>query len=82
MYIMEAAAIATGEGIMMYRNGWKINAFVKPTNTEECCIVYAYDGSKNKLRKMAVRWNPKAADLVANDWQTVNTMKQGYTRKN
>lgn len=35
---------------------------IRPTNDPECCIVY----KKNK--PSAKRWNPKAEDLMAEDW--------------
>ena len=38
-------------------NGIKI----RPTNTDECCIV-------SNAKKEAPRWNPQAEDLIADDW--------------
>lgn len=49
------------------RGGWRSKElFIKPTNTDKCCIFY------KKGKPFANRWNPKAEDLIANDWIVVD----------
>lgn len=42
---------------------------IKPTTSPDCCVVYSNGGERS-----AVRWNPDAIDLTANDWQVVNNL--------
>jgi len=39
-----------------------------PTDTTNCCIGFLKDENGN-LKKSAVRWNPYAEDLIADDWE-------------
>ncbi len=66
MNIQEACklAIASGKKITREDEFWEYgNLKIEPTDTDECCI--AYSGPIDKC----ARWEPKAEDLVANDWK-------------
>ena len=85
MNITEASSKATVKGYAMYRKGWKFNyfSFVKPTDTEECCIILEWNIKTNEIKKTAVRWNPRLSDLIANDWEVIDvvkTMKTGVNK--
>lgn len=61
--ICEAVKIATQSNKKIFRDKWgNIGLYIQPTNGPECCIVY-----KNN-KPSAKRWNPKAEDLTADDW--------------
>lgn len=63
MNIMEAVSTAIESGRCIKRQTpiWK-QLKVKPTNGEECFIIYGAD------RGPAPRWNPTADDILATDW--------------
>lgn len=51
---------------------WEGRIKILPTNTPECCI--AFIGDQNSYP----RWEPNAADLIADDW-TVIQKERGQT---
>ncbi len=74
MFIHEAINARTADKPCITREAWKIfNSSVSmegirllPTNTPDCCILFS-NGRKIPSRG----WQPKAEDLVADDWITV-----------
>lgn len=66
MNIQEATKQAVAEGKQITRiNAWwgggESGIKIRPTDTDECCIVSI---AKNEVP----RWNPQAEDLTADDW--------------
>ena len=41
---------------------------LKPTNTDECCIIFSVDKTVPPIRG----WQPRAEDLVSNDWIVID----------
>lgn len=69
MYIHQAAIQALCDGKSITRAGGLVWAKVKitPTNTDDCCIIYStFEDRTSK------RWNPKADDLIADNWVVVD----------
>lgn len=62
MTIQEATAKAMEQGRAITRRSWKGHAFVRPTNTPDCCFLFGSGEAPGP------RWNPKAGDLMADDW--------------
>lgn len=60
MNIIEATKRCILNNKVMYRECFD-QILYEPTNTDECIIVRFEN-------KKAVRWNPTADDIVANDW--------------
>ena len=54
-------AMLVGKGITRKNELWK-NITLIPTNTD-CCIIVV-NGNKSS----AIRWQPSADDLIAEDW--------------
>lgn len=69
MYIHEAVEKSMEEGKSIFRQGYEA-MLILPTDTTDCCIGFIMepDGS---YEKAAVRWNPTAEDLMADDWKLV-----------
>ena len=67
MNIIEAILEAKKENVEIARSWWKDSLSIRPTDSPECCIVIDL---KNK-KPLASRWNPKAEDLTANDWELI-----------
>lgn len=66
MNIQEATKKAVAEGKQITRtNSWwgggENGIKIRPTNTDECCIV-------STAKMEVLRWNPQAEDLIADDW--------------
>ncbi|MCY1585621.1 DUF2829 domain-containing protein [Staphylococcus pettenkoferi] len=73
MNIQEATKLATKELLTMTRKEWKEShqAQVLPTNDSFLnCILSSNDG------KCLVRyWQPSADDLMADDWEVINPIR-------
>ncbi|MCL9969796.1 DUF2829 domain-containing protein [Anoxybacillus kestanbolensis] len=73
MNIQEATKLALEKGLCITRTGDELYKFmrIKPTDTPDCCIVFPspeYERIAGKKISPAKRWNPKAEDLLADDW--------------
>ena len=76
MLIHEAVREAREKGLAIRRTGnlenslWGVTA-VLPTDTFDCCFIFATDRSDHRAAKIEVgrRWNPLAEDLMADDWE-------------
>lgn len=62
MLIHEAAALAHEFDAVMTRRAWPAVIKIRPTDSEECCIICKPGGKKTP------RWQPKLVDLIADDW--------------
>lgn len=56
---------AEAEGLIT-RPLWCGCLHIKPTNDPECCVMYG------KGQAPCPRWQPKAEDLMANDWEVTS----------
>ena len=67
MNIHDAVAEALKKNAYIRRSGLIWSAcLIKPTNSYNCCIIFCIGGcSPFKW------WNPKAEDLMADDWEVV-----------
>lgn len=63
MNIQKAITAAMAIDALITRTAWKGHLHIKPTNWPECCILRA------KGRAPGPRWQPKAEDLMADDWE-------------
>lgn len=75
MDIIEATKQAMEKGMGLTRPSFQGMDYLVPTNTKECYIVIPMD-FKFKGRycddiPAAPRWNPCAADILADDWIVV-----------
>lgn len=61
--ICKAAREAVKTGQLISRAAWPDGLWVRPTNTDECCII-GMEG-----RTPSPRWQPAAEDLIADDWE-------------
>lgn len=64
MNIQEATKKALEEHKHIQRRAQKIQ--IKPTDSEYCCLVW----HPTKM-EYGARWNPKAKDILADDWEVV-----------
>lgn len=70
MNIIDATKQAMEQGRGMTNSSLKeINCYLLPTNTSECYIVMPNNYKHTEKRKVAARWNPHAADIIAEDWE-------------
>ncbi len=46
-----------------------IGCYLLPTNTNECYLVIPDKYTHKSKRKVAARWNPRAADILSEDWE-------------
>ena len=63
--IHEAVSAALSTGLCIRRNGppiWR-ELKVDPTNDDQGCVLYS-----NSNKVPCPRWQPKAEDLMADDW--------------
>lgn len=71
MNIQEAARQALANDLVMYRTADEdvrfLNEFIKPTNSYNACIISGLVSSDGH-RTAAPRWNPRADELIADDW--------------
>ncbi|WP_194746560.1 Thoeris anti-defense Tad2 family protein [Staphylococcus chromogenes] len=73
MNIQEATKLATKGLLMMTRNEWKKShqTQILPTNDSFLqCVVSSKDG-ENLVRY----WQPSADDLMADDWEVINPIR-------
>lgn len=71
MYIHQAVKKAVEQnGIIMRttESGAGVCYGVKPTNSHDACLLIL---GENKKEKIVRWWNPKADDLMANDWEVI-----------
>lgn len=72
MYINEAVKQALKQGKAITRTTEKVEfPLIFPTNTVGYCIMYSYNPYKRKGSQhdhFTKMWNPRADDLMANDW--------------
>ena len=73
MNIIEATKKAMEKGIGLTRPSFKNAVYLVPTNTKECYIIIPVDfklkGKSYGDISAAPRWNPHAADILADDWE-------------
>lgn len=63
IYIQTAVKRALNKNKFIMRKAYEFMEIkIKPTNTPDCCICFI------EGKPSAKRWNPKAEDLIANDW--------------
>ena len=65
--ITEATKEALKSNNYIIRTCWDWGLVVQPTDTTDCCIVLNADTKE----RVGQRWNPKAEDLTADDWELV-----------
>ncbi|EHM46142.1 Thoeris anti-defense Tad2 family protein [Flavonifractor plautii] len=63
MEIQKAVRKAVETGGFITRPLWCGRLHIKPTNEPECCVLHG------KGRAPCPRWQPKAEDLMADDWE-------------
>lgn len=71
MYIHEATKTAVRVCGCIVRPKWRGHVHIKPTNTPECCWVL------RKGKAPCPRWEPKAEDLMADDWEITSEELNG-----
>ncbi len=70
MNIVEATQKALEKGVGITNTSFKkIECYLLPTNTKECYMIVPIGYSHTKKRRTAARWNPHAADILADDWE-------------
>ena len=73
MNIIEATRKAIRKGLGITRPTFKKEAYLLPTNTNECYIViptgFKLKNKNSGYASAAPRWNPHAADVLADDWE-------------
>lgn len=64
VYIQEAVKMAEENNSCITRSNswWGKHIKIKPTDTEDCCIMIPQEG------QVGNRWNPCKEDLLADDW--------------
>lgn len=80
MYIQEAVKESLASGKWIQRKSW-LTCFagkiaILPTNTYDCCIVGRLNIETGFVENQEKYWNPKAEDLVADDWEVVDGWNQ------
>lgn len=45
------------------------NYYILPTNTAECFLLIPIGLTHASQEKVCPRWNPKATDILSDDWQ-------------
>lgn len=71
MNIQEATKLALEEGKYITREANSFKAYrILPTNTDDCFVILVAKDYVERLGKniLSKRWNPKAKDIMANDW--------------
>lgn len=72
MNIIEATKQAMEKGVGLTRLSFQSRCCLIPTNTKECYIVippnFKLRGRSHGDISAAPRWNPHAADILADDW--------------
>lgn len=70
MNIIEATREAMDKGVGIRNTSCKHN-YLLPTNTKECYLVIpiGYTLGSNYEKIPAPRWNPKAEDILKEDWE-------------
>lgn len=68
MTINEAVKLSIKENKCITRSGNSFQEYILPTDTTDCCIGFLKDENGN-FKEIAVRWNPCAEDLIADDWE-------------
>ena len=66
MDIKTAAVAAKAVGGFITRRVWEGVLMVKPGNSPECCLCYVADTEVPRPR-----WQPRAEDLEAEDWELI-----------
>ena len=74
MNIYEAAVAAERTGGLMTRpwGGTEGTWFIKPTDGADCCMMIV-----NGEKEPCPRWNPQLEDLIAENWEVVNSNDVG-----
>ena len=65
MNIVDAVRRALADGKAIARPWGERRILIKPTNGPECCLIQLEESEKPPCQ----RWNPKADDLTAEDWE-------------
>ena len=65
MNIQKASKKAAERGSAITRDAWLDGLWVKPTDTDACCII----GIAGE--EPCPRWQPTAKDLIAGDWKLI-----------
>lgn len=72
MNIQEATKVALEEGQFITRETEEFKAFrIQPTHTDDCFVVHISKEYVDQMGEKYIpgkRWNPKAEDILANDW--------------
>ena len=63
MYIQRAIRIAMKSGCRIIRPWFRESVQIEPTNSDEGFILHGIDQAP------CPRWQPKAEDLLADDWE-------------
>lgn len=76
MYIQEAVKESLASGKWIRRKSWLTcfagKVMILPTDTHDCCIIGCLNYKTGLVENRSKNWNPKAEDLVADDWVTIN----------
>lgn len=80
MNIIDATKLAMDRGHGITRPEFKKAVYLIPTNTIECYITipvgFKFKGRKAGDLSAAPRWNPRAADILADDWELTEDKKR------
>ena len=69
MNVVEATKKALEKSVGMTRPSFKNNWYLIPTNTNECYVSMPIGYGVESSQRPAVRWNPHAEDILADDWE-------------
>lgn len=79
MYIQEAVKESLTSGKWIQRRSWLTGfagkIMILPTNTHDCCITGSLDYKTGIVGNRSKYWNPKAEDLVADDWEMISDQR-------
>lgn len=73
MYIQEAVKESLASGRWIQRKSWSEpfdgKLGILPTDKGDCCIIGRYNKKTGSVEHQSGRWNPRAEDLAADDWE-------------
>lgn len=77
MFINQAIALARKSNKCITREAWEpvkracysAGIQILPTDTPDCCVIYS-----EACKTIARAWNPRAEDLLADDWLVVDAL--------
>lgn len=84
MLIGQATKMAMDKDTYMYRKtvderNSEVKARIKPTNLYDCCYLVVFLGETPKGGSRC--WNPTAEDLIADDWEVIDSRISSKTNQ-